>query len=120
MSNGHTITINPTDQHVVVRIDGVTVAESDRAVVLEETGLPPRYYLPRDDVRFELLQRTDNSTACPFKGQASYWSVKIGGKVHDNIVWTYEEPIPESEGIRGLVSFYNERVELSVGDSVRS
>jgi uncharacterized protein (DUF427 family) len=120
MSNGHRITINPTDQHVVVRIDGVTVAESDRAVVLEETGLPPRYYVPRDDVRLELLDPTSRATTCPLKGQASYWSAVIGDQVHDNIVWTYEEPIPEAEGIRGLLSFYNERVELTVGDAVRS
>lgn len=120
MSNGHTITINPTDQHVVVRIDGLTVAESDRAVVLEETGLPPRYYLPRDDVRFELLTPTDRSSTCPFKGDASYWSVAIGDRVLENVVWSYEEPIPAAEGIRGLLAFYNERVELSVGAAVRT
>ena len=120
MSDGHTITINPTDQHVVVRIDGVTVAESDRAVVLEETGLPPRYYLPRDDVRVELLQPTDRSSTCPFKGEASYWSVAIGDRVLENVVWAYEDPIPAAEAIRGLLSFYNERVELSVGDAVRT
>jgi uncharacterized protein (DUF427 family) len=118
MSNGHQITIDPTEQHVVVRIDGVTVAESDRAVVLEETGLPPRYYLPRDDVRFELLQPTSRASTCPYKGQASYWSVMIGDRVLENVVWAYEDPIPEAEGIRGLLSFYNERVELSVGDAV--
>jgi len=118
MSEGHRITIEPTDQHVVVHIDGETVAESDRATVLNETGLPPRYYLPRDDIRVELLQPTDKATSCPFKGQASYWSVVIGDTVHDNVAWTYEDPIPRSEAIRGLVAFYNERVELTVGDTV--
>src|SRR2546426_169948 len=120
MADGHRITITPTEQHVVVRIDGVTVAESDRPVVLEETGLPPRYYLPREDVRLELLQPTPRSTSCPFKGQASYWSVSVGDTVHDNIVWSYEEPIPDAEGITGLLSFYNERVDLTVSDAVRS
>lgn len=120
MSQGHTITIEPTDERVVVRIDGVTVAESDRALVLRETGLPPRYYLPREDIDAELLEPTDRSTTCQFKGQASYWSVRVGHTVHDNIAWAYEEPIPRSEAIRGRVAFYNDRVELTVGDPVAS
>ena len=120
MTQGHRITISPTDLHVEVAVGGETVAESQHPVLLEETGLPTRYYLPRQDVRTELLRPTSTETTCPFKGQASYWSVVVGEKVHDNIVWTYEEPIPSAEPITGLVSFYNERVELSVGDAVRS
>jgi uncharacterized protein (DUF427 family) len=120
MSDGHTITITPSEQHVVVRIDGVTVAESDKAVRLEETGLPPRYYLPRDDVRMELLEATERTSVCPFKGDASYWSVVIGDRTYENVVWSYEDPIPQSEAIKGLLSFYNERVELSVGEPVRT
>ena len=115
MTEGHTITIEPAGEHVAVLVDGETIAESDRAVVLRETGCPPRYYLPRDDIRGELLTPTDRSSTCQFKGQASYWSVKVGDTVHDNIAWAYEEPIPRSEDIRGLVAFYNERVELKVG-----
>jgi len=90
------------------------VAESDRPVLLDETGLPTRYYLPRDDVRTELLRPTDRVTTCPFKGQASYWSVEVDGKVHDDVVWSYESPIDGAEGITGLMCFYNERVELTV------
>src|SRR3954469_7179019 len=114
MSNGHRITITPADLHVEVSIDGTTVAASDRPVVLEETGLPARYYLPREDVRTELLRPTDNQTTCKFKGDASYWSVEVDGKVHDNVVWSYESPIPEAEGITGLLCFYNDRVDLEV------
>jgi uncharacterized protein (DUF427 family) len=114
MAHGHQITITPTQVHVEVSVDGVKVAESDRAVLLDETGLPTRYYLPRDDVRTELLRSTSRRTTCPFKGQASYWSVEVGDRVHDDLVWSYERPIPEAEGITGLMCFYNERVELTV------
>ena len=111
---GHRITISPADLHVVVMVGGEKVAESDRPVLLEETGLPTRYYLPREDVRMELLRPTTRETTCPFKGQASYWSLQLGGEVHDDIVWSYEAPIPEAEGITGLLCFYNERVDLAV------
>jgi len=117
MTPGHTITITPSDQHVEVRVDGETVAESDRPVLLEETGLPTRYYLPRDDVRMDLLRPTTFSTTCPFKGQASYWTLELGGNVHDGIVWSYEEPIPSAEGITGLLCFYNDRADITVRDA---
>lgn len=111
---GHSITITPVEQHVEVRVNGVTVAESDRPVLLDETGLPTRYYLPRDDVRFDLLRATTSETVCPFKGQASYWSVEAGGDVHEDLVWSYEAPIPAAEGVTGLMCFYNERVDLVI------
>jgi uncharacterized protein (DUF427 family) len=114
MSDGHRVTITPTDHHLVVSIGGEQVAVSDRPVLLEETGLKTRYYLPREDVRMDLLQPTSRATTCPYKGQASYWSVKIGDEVHDDVVWSYESPIPAAAGIAGLLCFYNERVELTV------
>ena len=112
MTDGHRITISPLDAHVVVSLAGEKIAESDRAVALDETGLPTRYYLPPEDVRTELLAPTDRSTTCPFKGDASYWSVVIGDQVYDDMVWSYETPIPASAGIAGLLCFYNERVDL--------
>jgi uncharacterized protein (DUF427 family) len=114
MAEAHQITITPTQHHVEVRVGGEKMAESDRPVVLEETGLPARYYLPRDDVRTDLLTPTSTTSTCPFKGQASYWSVKAAGDVHDDVVWSYEDPIPTAEGIAGLLCFWNERVELTV------
>jgi uncharacterized protein (DUF427 family) len=72
-------------------------------------------------VRTDLLQRTDLATTCPFKGEASYWSALAGGQLHDNVVWSYESPIPGAEGIAGLMCFYPERVELTVtGDPARA
>jgi uncharacterized protein (DUF427 family) len=114
MATGHKITIAPAEAHVEVKVGGQTVAESDRVMRLEETGLPARYYIPRDDVRMDLLEATAHHSTCPFKGEASYWSVRLGDDVHENVVWSYEDPIPEAAGIRGLVCFYNERVDLTV------
>jgi uncharacterized protein (DUF427 family) len=114
MTQGHRITITPSDVHVEVHVNGEKVADSDRPVLLDETGLPTRYYLPREHVRTDLLTPTNRETTCPFKGEASYWSLQVGDDVHENIVWSYEIPIPEAEGITGLMSFYNEHVDLIV------
>lgn len=115
MATGHKITIVPAEVHVEVRLGGQTIAESDRAMRLDETGLPARYYIPRDDVRAGLLQATAQRSTCPFKGEASYWSVNLGDEVYENIAWSYETPIPRAAGIEGLLCFYNERVDLTVG-----
>jgi uncharacterized protein (DUF427 family) len=120
MTSGHRIQITPSDRHVVVTVGGVKVAETDRPVLLEETGLPTRYYLPRDDVRTDLLRPTSTETTCPFKGQAAYWSVEAAGEVHDDLVWSYEAPIPEAAGVTGLLCFYNERVDLVVDGEPQS
>jgi len=115
MASGHQITITPTDNHIDVTLAGEKLASSDRALLLEETGSPDRYYLPREDVRTDLLRPTDTKTTCPFKGEASYWSVEAGGQVHDDVVWSYETPIAGAEQIAGLLCFWTERgVELTV------
>jgi uncharacterized protein (DUF427 family) len=114
MTDGHRITISPLAAHVEVRLDGETVASSDRAVALDETGCPMRYYLPPEDVRTDLLRRTERATTCPFKGEASYWTAVIGDQVYDDIVWSYERPIPAATDIAGLLCFWNERVDLAV------
>jgi uncharacterized protein (DUF427 family) len=109
MSSGHKITITPSDARIEVSVGGQQLADSRRAVVLAETGLAPRYYLPREDVRTDLLQPTSTESTCPFKGQAAYWSAEVGGEVHPDIVWSYESPIPEADGIAGLMCFWTER-----------
>src|SRR3954452_16071975 len=105
MSAGHTVTITPSDAHVEVRLDGVLLGASDHALLLAETGLPDRYYLPKDDVRMDLLRATSFETTCPFKGQASYWSADVAGMSHDGIVWAYETPIEAAKDIAGHLSF---------------
>jgi uncharacterized protein (DUF427 family) len=114
MKSGHTITISPSDAHVEVRLGGELLAKTDRPLLLDETGLPTRYYLPREDVRMELLRPTSFHTTCPFKGEASYWSVDIDGRTHDGIVWSYETPIPAAADITGMMSFYPGRTEVTV------
>ncbi len=111
----HEIVITPANLHVEITIGGETVAESDRAVALDETGLPTRYYLPRDDVRSASIRRTAHTTTCPFKGEASYWTLEVGGQVYENVAWSYEDPIPDAEAIAGLLSFYDDQAEVVVG-----
>jgi uncharacterized protein (DUF427 family) len=106
------IRIEPADVRVTVTVDGVKVAESDSAVVLHETGLPPRYYLPAGDVDGAVLRTSELHTTCPYKGQASYRSVEIDGAVHRDLVWYYPDPIPEVAQIAGMMSFYPDRAEI--------
>jgi len=113
------VDVLPSTRHVTVAIDGTVVADSHRPSILYETGLPPRYYLPPEDVRQDLLSPTDSSTACPYKGVARYWSVTVDGDEHGrtehpDIVWGYDDPLPESAAVKGLVCFYNEKVEITV------
>ncbi|MCU1361061.1 MAG: hypothetical protein JWN99_2350 [Ilumatobacteraceae bacterium] len=114
MTEGHTITITPTEAHVEVHLGGELLASTDRALRLDETGLPARYYFPQDDVRMELLRPTSFHTTCPFKGEASYWSADIGGETHDGIVWAYPTPIPSAIDIKDYLSFYPNRTTVTV------
>jgi uncharacterized protein (DUF427 family) len=108
------VDILASSRHVVVQVDGVTVADSHRPSILFETGLPPRYYLPLTDVRIELLRPSDKQTHCPYKGTAGYWHVAAGDAVREDLVWCYRTPLPESQKIAGLACFYDERVDLFV------
>jgi class 3 adenylate cyclase/uncharacterized protein (DUF427 family) len=102
--------ITPCAKRVRVEFHGACVADSQRALVVHETRLPPAYYFPPADVRLELLTRTDFHTHCPFKGNASYWTLAAGEHVAENAAWAYEDPYREAEPIRGHVSFYRNRV----------
>jgi uncharacterized protein (DUF427 family) len=108
------VDILPSSRHVRVEVDGVTVAESTSARLLFETGLPVRYYLPKTDVRLDLLTPTDTVTHCPYKGQAEYWAVHGGEGERADLAWSYRAPLPESQRIAGLIAFYNEKVDIHV------
>lgn len=110
-SHAHRIEIAESNEHVVVTLDGIVLAETICPVVLREGSLPPRFYIAPDDVRMELLETSDTTSHCPFKGDATYWSVKDGAR---DVAWTYREPIPGAERIKGLIAFYNEKVDLEV------
>jgi uncharacterized protein (DUF427 family) len=105
------VDILASSRHIKVELGGATVAESATPRLLFETGLPPRYYLPRPHVRMDLLTPTGTETHCPYKGQAEYWSF---GAEHPDVAWSYATPLPESQKIAGLVAFYNERADIYV------
>lgn len=108
------VDVIPSSRHVRIEIEGVTVAESQRPYLLYETHLPTRYYLPPEDVNMNYLEATDSHTICPYKGTASYWSVKVGDNRYKDLVWSYPEPIAEAPKLAGLLSFYNEKVDIYV------
>ena len=108
------VDILQSSRHVRVVVDGVTIAESNKPTLLFETSLPTRYYLPVADVRTDLLRPTDSETRCPYKGTASWWSLDADGTVHEDIVWMYRLPTPESHRIAGLLAFYDEHVDVYV------
>jgi uncharacterized protein (DUF427 family) len=103
-----------SSRHVIVRIGDTIIADSHRPTILYETGLSPRYYLPPEDVRSDLLSPTDTSTGCPYKGRARYWSVTVDGTLYDDVVWGYDDPLPESAAVKGLQCFYDEKVEITI------
>ena len=107
----HPITISPANGKVRVRVAGTIVAESPGALLLEEKGYSPVYYLPRDDADMSLLVRTEHYTYCPYKGDCSYYSISIGGSQSENAVWTYERPHEAVASIREYLAFYPSRVD---------
>jgi uncharacterized protein (DUF427 family) len=110
----HRVDVLESSRHAKVRVNGEVVAETQRPKILFETGLPPRYYIPPEDVREEVLVESEKTTRCPYKGIASYWSVEAGGERVEDLVWYYPKPIPEAPKIRGLLCFFNEKVDLEV------
>jgi uncharacterized protein (DUF427 family) len=110
----HRVDVLESSRHVKVKVGGEVVAETERPMILFETGLPPRYYIPPEDVREDVLVESEKTTQCPYKGAASYYSVEAGdGRVED-LVWYYPEPLPEVGKIEGLLCFFNEKVDLEV------
>lgn len=104
-----------SSRRLEISLGGVAVAESQRPVLLFETGLPVRYYLPKLDVHMELLRPTDTVTACPYKGETSrYWTVAAGGETAEDAAWCYEQPNPGVIGIAGRVCFFDEKMDFIV------
>jgi uncharacterized protein (DUF427 family) len=114
------VDILASSRHVRIEIDGVTVADSVRPRLLFETDLPTRYYLPKTDVRLDLLEKSETVTHCPYKGSTEYWSVRVGDKLHTDLVWGYPSPLPESQKIIGLLAFTDEKVDVYVDDVLQA
>ena len=108
----HPITITPNPRRVRVTAGDVVIAESTKALTLKEARYPAVQYLPREDANMALLERSDRTTHCPYKGDASYYSVKAGGKTLDNAIWTYETPFPAMTEISGHLAFYPDKVKI--------
>ena len=108
------IDVLPSGRHVVVSLDGTTLADSTRAIALYETHIPTRWYIPRDDVRMDLLEPSESSSLCAYKGQAWYFSVRDGGKDAVDLAWTYTDPLPEVAIVKDHLCFYIERSDLNV------
>ena len=108
----HPITITPAKTRWRARFAGHVIADSGDALVLQEADYKPVVYFPRADVSMEYFSRTDRSTHCPYKGDAAYYTILMDGNFGDNAVWTYEEPFPAMEQIRGRLAFYPDKVEV--------
>lgn len=107
----HPITIAPNANRVRVMLNGCILAETVRAVTLREAGYKPVIYIPRQDVDQSTLQRTDHTTYCPYKGDATYYSIRVGARVSENAAWSYEQPYPAMREIAGYLAFYPRRVD---------
>jgi uncharacterized protein (DUF427 family) len=105
-----------SSRHVRVRLGGTVVADSTRPRMLLESGLPVRYYLPREDVRTDLLEPSYTTTRCPYKGIAHYWSLREGGHLVQDVAWTYPEPFHDAEAVCGLMCFVDDLVDLEVAN----
>jgi uncharacterized protein (DUF427 family) len=113
----HRIDAFPSSRPVRLELDGEVLAESSRAVLLFESMLPTRFYLPREDVRVDLVP-SPTTSVCAYKGRASYWSAVVGGRTVPDAAWSYEEPLREAEQVHSRIAFFDERVDV-VLDGVR-
>lgn len=108
----HRITIEPNPKRIQVKFNGQVVVDTTRALTLREGNQPPVQYLPRADANLSHFVRTETTTTCPFKGEASYYSLDVDGQMAPDAVWTYETPNPEVTAIKDHLAFYPNRVEL--------
>jgi uncharacterized protein (DUF427 family) len=113
---GHRVDLLAAGQRVTVKFGGVTIADSSEALRVEETGHGPVYYLPQKDVRLDLMHPTEHHTRCPYKGEASYWTIEVPGEAGsvrraENAVWAYPSPYDEVSRLAGYYAFYPNRVD---------
>jgi uncharacterized protein (DUF427 family) len=112
--------IEPSSRHIRVIVNDEVIAETRRAMRVLETSHPPVYYIPPEDIRLELLTPNSRETICEFKGAASYWTLKLGQRIVENVAWSYQNPLPGYEGIRGFLAFYPGRVDACYVDDERA
>ena len=108
---GYRVDLEPDPRRVRVRLSGVAIAETTRALLVRETRHAPVVYFPREDVHLERLEATAHRSYCPFKGEARYWTIRAGDRVAENAAWSYEDPFQQVAGLKDCVAFYEDRVE---------
>ena len=108
----HPLTITPIRRHVRSAFDGTVIADTEDALLLNEADYPPYYYFPKDDVDMSFFAPTEHRTHCPYKGEASYWSILMHGDIQENVAWAYEDPFPAGEPLKGRICFDPKRVEV--------
>jgi uncharacterized protein (DUF427 family) len=109
-----TVDTRRSSRRVEIEIDGVTIADSTRSVMLFETYLPTRYYLPREDVRMDVLVPSDTMSVCAYKGYARYWTAHVGDRVVTDVAWSYEDPHNYATSVKDMICFFNEHVDVCV------
>jgi uncharacterized protein (DUF427 family) len=102
----HPITLEPSRRRVRAAFERHVIADTDDALILREADYPPVYYLPMDDVEMSFLSKTEHHTTCPYKGEASYWSIYMEGRIEENAAWSYEDPYPAVGAVKGRIAFY--------------
>ena len=110
----HRIDCLPSSRRVQIAHDGVTLADTTRATLLFETSLPARFYIPGEDIAMGLLEPTATHTVCAYKGQASYWSARIGDTLLPDLAWSYPAPLNDAVPVGGLIAFLTERLDLTI------
>lgn len=106
----HKVEEKTLGRRVQVEVDGKIVADSTNVIEVDEDASPPRYYFPRDDVKMDMLERTETTSKCPYKGTAHYYSLKIGDQTLEDAVWTYEDPYDEHTALKGRLAFYDDKL----------
>ncbi len=108
----HPITLEASPKRVRAMFENHVIADTDDALILREASYPPVYYFPKDQVEMGYFGRTDHATHCPYKGDASYWTITMDGDLAENAAWSYEDPFPAVEAIKGRLAFYPNKVEV--------
>ena len=107
----HRVDTITSSRHIRIEVDDQIIAETTDAIFLFETGLPTRYYIPQNDVKMELLEASEQTSYCPYKGTANYWSVRVNNDSFNNVIWKYSNPISEIPKIKGFLAFWVEKSE---------
>jgi uncharacterized protein (DUF427 family) len=119
-NTGYVIDLEPLPFRVRAEVDGATVLDSNHVLVMYELGHAPVYYVPSDDLSQALLTESDHSTYCPYKGDASYWSLTVDGRLVENVVWAYLDPYPEMASLVELRGIYWDRMDAWFHDGTQA